>query len=395
MDLQTDESLDKDAYDYMVVIQGLSTSLAQAGGFFGSLFTSWMADRYGRLKSFQVACVIVIIGGALTAGAVDIPMFLFFRLLGGFGVGMLLVLFPMYAAELSPPRSRGFLVGQHGAGLCVGYNLAAAVSFGCYFAKDGNLAWRLPLALQCLFPAFLLAFSFWMPESPRWLILKDRLDEAKQVITRVHSVPDENDDFAQAEFDLMVAQLRFERLSSSGAVVSFLGRWKYLLSKKSHLYRAALGFCIMFGMQATGPTVITNYQIILYPGLGVGPALTLGLYWVFVGVAFFANTTSALVVDRLGRKRSFLIGLVGCITALIGETVATSFLPSTNEAVLALGVFFIFWYIPWYGLTIDGVMYTYISEIWPSEIRSEGIALSMTGMLGNNIYEARASQVKY
>ncbi|EXJ83947.1 hypothetical protein A1O3_04614 [Capronia epimyces CBS 606.96] len=380
MKLQTDESVDKDAYDYMVVVQGLSSSLSQAGGFFGSIFTSWSADRYGRLRSFQLACLIVIIGGALTAGAVDIPMFLFFRLFGGFGVGMLLVLFPMYAAELSPPRARGLLVGQHGAGLCVGYNLAAAVSFGCYFAKNGNFAWRFPLAVQCLFPAILFTFSFWMPESPRWLILKDSPDEAKRVLTRIHRAPsDENDDFATAEFDLMVAQIQLERARSSGAVATFLGRWKYLLSKKSYLHRAALGFILMLGMQGTGSTVINNYQIILYPGLGVGPALALGLYWVYVAVAFVANTTSALIVDRLGRRRSFLIGLIGLGTALIGETIVSSFLPTTKKAVLVLGVFFIFWFIPWYGSLVDGVMYTYTSEIWPTEIRSEGIALSMTG----------------
>ncbi|CAK7236173.1 hypothetical protein SBRCBS47491_009546 [Sporothrix bragantina] len=379
MKLQTDESVDKAAYDYMVVIQGLSTSLSQVGGFFGSFFVAWTADKYGRLRSFQLACVFVILGGALTAGSVNVPMFLIFRIIGGFGVGMLLVLFPMYAAEISPPHSRGFLVGQHGAGLCIGYNLAGAVSFGCYFAKSGNFAWRFPLALQCLFSAVLLVFSFTMPESPRWLILRDRLDEAKDVITRVHSVPGENDDFARAEFEAMVAQISLEHVQSDGAVATFAGRWRYLLGKKSYRHRAILCFLLMFGMQGTGSTVITNYQIILYPGLGVGAAMSLGLYWVFVGVAFFANTTSALIVDRLGRRRSFLIGLLGCLSALIGETVASSYLPTTSKAVLVLGVFFIFWFIPWYGLMVDGVMYTYVSEVWPSLIRSEGIALSMTG----------------
>jgi MFS family permease len=93
------------------------------------------------------------------------------------------------------------------------------------------------------------------------------------------------------------------------------------------------------------------------------------------------NTTSALIVDRIGRRRSFLIGLIGCASALIGECAAASFLPSTKKAVLVTGVFFIFWFIAWYGLLVDGVMYTYVSEIWPSEVRSEGIALSMSGML--------------
>ncbi|CAK7229979.1 hypothetical protein SCUCBS95973_007417 [Sporothrix curviconia] len=108
--------------------------------------------------------------------------------------------------------------------------------------------------------------------------------------------------------------------------------------------------------------------------------MSLALYWVWVGVAFFANTTSTLIVDRLGRRRCFMIGLVGCLTALIGETVASSFLPTTNKGILALGVFFIFFFIPWYGVMVDGVMYTYVSEIWAAHIRSEGVALSMTVM---------------
>ncbi|KAJ9628285.1 uncharacterized protein PV06_01269 [Exophiala oligosperma] len=380
MNLQTDESVDKSAYDYMVVIQGLSTSLSQAGGFFGCFFNSWTADRFGRLRSFQIASLIVIVGGALTAGSINIPMFLFFRFFAGFGVGMILVLFPMYAAELSPPRARGLLVGQHGPGLAIGYNIAAAVSYGCYFAKDGNFAWRFPLALQCLFPAILFTFSFWMPESPRWLILKDNLDEAQRIITRIHRSPsDEDDAFARAEFDLMVAQIQLERLNSGGAATSFVGRWKYLFSKKSYLHRCALGFGIMFGIQGTGVLVINNFQIILYPGLGVGAALSLALYWVYLAIAFIGNTTSSLIIDRLGRRRSLLIGLVGSISALIGETVASSFLPTTNKAVLVTGVFFIFWYIPWFSSMVDAVMYIYMSEIWPSEVRSEGIALSVSG----------------
>lgn len=120
MHLQQKKAVDEAAYNYTVIIQGLSTSLYQAGGFFGSFFVAWTSDRYGRLRSFQIGCVIIIVGGALSAGAVDIPMFLVFRFVSGWGVGMLLVSFPMYGSELSPPRSRGLLVGHFAVGLCIG-----------------------------------------------------------------------------------------------------------------------------------------------------------------------------------------------------------------------------------------------------------------------------------
>jgi len=366
----------------MVDIQGLCTSLSQAGGFFGFFFNAWSADKYGRLTSFQIASTIVIIGSALQAGAVNIPMFLVFRFISGFGVGMILVLFPMYAAELSPPRARGFLVGQHGLGLAIGYNAAGAVSLGCFFAKNGALAWRLPLAIQCVFPIILLTFSFWMPRSPRWLILKDRFEEAKTVLVRTHRSPEDNDDyFATAEFDFMVAQVRLERELSHGAMSTFMGRWKYLFSKKSYLHRCALGFGIMFGIQGSGVLVINNYQIILYPGLGISPGLSLGLYWLYIFIALIGNTACTFYVDKLGRRKSFLICLFGSLSALTGETIVASFVEkTTNKSVYALGVFFIFWYIPWFSSMVDPTMYIYMSEIWPSKVRSEGIALSVSGM---------------
>lgn len=258
MHLSRDEA--DTSYSHTVVIQGLSTSLSQVGGFLGSIFVAWTADRYGRIRSFQIASLIIILGGALSAGAVDVPMFLVFRFVSGWGVGMLLVSFPMYAAEISPPRSRGLLVGQFAVGLCVGYNLAAAVSYGCYFAEDGNFAWRFPLALQCALPLVLIGASFWMPESPRWLLLRDRPDEAHTIVMRLHTAPgDHEESFALAEFDLMVDQIHLERSRTGGAVATFVGRWFHLFSKRSYIKRAVLGFVIMFGCQLTGCTVIVSF----------------------------------------------------------------------------------------------------------------------------------------
>jgi MFS family permease len=322
-----------------------------------------------------------ILGGAIQAAAVNIPMLLVFRFVQGLGVGMLLVVTPMYLSELSPPQTRGFLVGQHGAFLAIGYNIAAWTGFGCFFAKNPTLAWRLPLAMQVIFPVILLAGSFWMPRSPRWLITHDRMDEALAVLSRLHRSPDDpNNHFATAEFNQMVAQIQFEQTQRDGKM-GFISGWKLLLTKASYRRRAALGFGIMFGAQCTGVLVINNYQVTLFPGLGVGPALSLALYCVYLFIALIGNTTCSLIVDRLGRRRMFLIGLAGATFALVGETIFAALSErTTNRVVLGFAVFFIFAYIPFFSTFVDTTMYIYMSEIFPSEVRSHGVALSVAGM---------------
>jgi MFS family permease len=323
-----------------------------------------------------------IIGSAVQASAVNIPMLLVFRFINGLGVGMLLVVTPMYLSELSPPQTRGFLVGQHGAFLAIGYNIAAWTGFGCYFARNGALAWRLPLAMQVIFPTILLAGSFWMPRSPRWLITHDRMDEGLAVLSRLHRSPDDpNNHFAIAEFNQMVAQIQFEEAKRNGKM-GFISGWKLLLTKPSYRRRAALGFGIMFGAQCTGVLVINNYQVTLFPGLGVGAAMSLALYCVYLFIALIGNTTCSLIVDRLGRRRMFLIGLTGSACALIGETIFASLSEhTTNRVILGFAVFFIFAYIPFFSTFVDTTMYIYMSEIFPSEVRSPGVALSVAGML--------------
>lgn len=307
-------------------------------------------------------------------------MLLVFRFVNGLGVGMLLVVTPMYLSELSPPQTRGFLVGQHGAFLAIGYNIAAWTGFGCYFAKNGSLAWRLPLAMQVIFPLILLTGSFWMPRSPRWLITHDRGDEALSVISRLHRSPDDPDNiFAVAEYNQMVAQIQFEQVQRNGRM-GFISGWKLLFTKPSYRRRAALGFGIMFGAQCTGVLVINNYQVTLFPGLGVGPALSLALYCIYLFIALIGNSTCGWIVDRLGRRKMFLIGLIGAACALIGETIFAALSEhTTNRVVLGFAVFFIFAYIPFFSTFVDTTMYIYMSEIFPSEVRSHGVALSVAG----------------
>lgn len=115
-----------------------------------------------------IGATLAWVGGALQAGSVHIAMFIVSRLITGLGIGMLLCLVPLYQSEMAPPHIRGLLVGTHGIMLCIGYSIASWIGVGFYFVDAAGAQWRIPLALQCIFPIMLCAGVMKVPESPRY-----------------------------------------------------------------------------------------------------------------------------------------------------------------------------------------------------------------------------------
>lgn len=142
--------------------------LYTAGGYFGTLISSCIAERLGRKKAIFAACITATVGGALQAGSVDLGMFIFVRFISGLGVGMMLVLIPLYQTEVSPPHSRGLMVGIHGICITYGYCSSSWVGFAFYFVNADGAQWRLPLAIQAIPPLLLSTGVLLLPESPRW-----------------------------------------------------------------------------------------------------------------------------------------------------------------------------------------------------------------------------------
>ena len=185
----------------------------------------------------------------------------------GFGIGVLVTLVPLYQSEVSPPESRGLMVGLHGVLIGFSYALTGFVTYGCYFAPYGQFQWRFPLAVQLIPTCTLLIGSFWLPYSPRWLLSKGRSEEAWKVTRKLHaSKKDPEDSFAHAEYSQMQAQIVFERQHNA---IGTLAQAKLAFSQRSFLKRLGLGFLVQFGNQCTGALVINNYNTILFSGLGI------------------------------------------------------------------------------------------------------------------------------
>ncbi|GME48245.1 hypothetical protein G7Z17_g7062 [Neofusicoccum parvum] len=356
-------------------ITGGLNGLYQAGGLFGSLSSAWAADKVGRRKAIGAAAMTCILGGALQAGSAHVAMFMIARFITGFGTGALVTLVPMWQSEVSSPATRGFLVGMHGVFILVGYSLASWVGVGFFFVNAGGAQWRIPLAIQTI-PPFLLACGIMrLPESPRWLISRGIMDEAMEILGKLHGRPttDGEENYAALEFKQIQDQLSLDAVLPCS--------WASLFTVPSYRRRAVVGFLVMFCAQCTGTQVINNYGPSLYASIGFGSRdqLLLQAGWISVGI--IGNFVNALLLDHAGRKYVMVTGLGGTAVALLGEAVMLAlYQGSGNAAGISAAVFFLFLHIVFYASCLDASTYVYASEIWPTHIRSKGTAFSTSGL---------------
>ncbi|GAA5893608.1 hypothetical protein JCM6882_007861 [Rhodosporidiobolus microsporus] len=246
-------------------LEGAISGLSQGGGLIGCFMSGYTSDRFGRRGAIFIACLLGVLSGALQAGAVNIGMFMAARFIAGLSVGNIQALVPTLMSEFAPPHSRGFLVGLHGVFILLGCIMADWLGAAFFHVQNEGAQWRVPLALQALWPLLLASGIWFIPESPRWLLQKGRTVEALEVCKklRAHS-SDPDSTFAHSEFALMSAQWEQDRLLPSS--------WFSILTIPSYRKRAIIGFLTCFFGQTTGTLIIANYGPTIYGSLGFGVA---------------------------------------------------------------------------------------------------------------------------
>lgn len=280
---------------YTNSILGAINALFFFGACVGALGAGPLSDNIGRRWTILGAALVALLGGALAAGSVHIAMLIVVRVLQGSGLGALATLTPVYLAESSTKEKRGMLTGLHGFFLVAGYNLSAWVGFGCHFSTNLTFGWRGPIAFTCV-PALLLAVGcIWVPESPRYLLMKDRADEAWRNIKRLHYDPaDPTGSAAHEEFASMRAQIAYERTQPSG--------YLSILTTKSYRKRAFLSCFVQLAANNTGGLVINYYSVIIYGDLGLTGSIPLLMYAVYTLIGALGNLCGLLTIDKTGRR---------------------------------------------------------------------------------------------
>lgn len=201
---------------------GTMVAVLEIGAFVTSIAAGRVGDLIGRRGTLFIGGVIFTIGGAVQTFTTGYWVMIMGRIVSGFGVGLLSTIVPIYQSEISPPNHRGALACAEFTGNIFGYAFSVWTDYFCSFI-DSNLAWRIPLFIQCFIGAILAAGSLLMPESPRWLIDMGKDDEGMRVIADLHG-GDVDDPVAKAEFQEIKDKVLIER--GSGEARSYATMWR-------------------------------------------------------------------------------------------------------------------------------------------------------------------------
>lgn len=241
----------------------------------------------------MLAACCLTFGSALGAGSLNLAMFLVARFFAGVGASISLTITPLFISELAPAHSRGFMVGIHAAAISIGYLVSALFSLGfSYMTSD--IQWRLNFIINAVLAIVMLVTIFFLPESPRWLIAKGRLDDAARVLGSLHMTKhDPSNAIARAELIQIELQHKKDEHLPRGFV--------HIFKTKTLRKRAYATILVWLCSMSTGVLVIANLTPILFAGLGFGSTIQFALSAAWLVVCIVSVYVGSLFVDRAGR----------------------------------------------------------------------------------------------
>lgn len=362
-------------------LSGNIVSVLQAGGFVGAIASSWLASRYGRKPSLLASAVIFLIGSAIqsivglgSTPATGLKVLYFSRFLGGVGVGLMSALVPTYVSECAPRVIRGRCTGSIEVAVGLGNMLSFWVNYGvALHIPPGEMQWRTPIIVQILPGIIFFIFMLFQPESPRWLIERERYADAANALGYI-ARKDPQDDAIQ----LTLSEIREEFAGKRKLPIAT--QFKKMAENRIIALRCLIPSIATFFQQWTGTNAVNYYTPIIFANLGISSTtaslFATGIY----GVVKFVVTclVLAFVIENWGRKRTLIYGgIAQAITMIwIGGYSAVhpqpTVVPATYVSIVAVYLYGVAFGVGW-GFTplVLG------SEVAPGHLRSAVMSLAV------------------
>lgn len=330
--------------------EGWATSSAIFGSILGPLVGVWLADAVGRRKTLAVASVCFMVSAIGTALPQSLGQFVFWRIIGGVGVGLAAVTSPMYIAEIAPPRMRGRLVTVNQLAIVLGINLAVTASYFLSFGEH----WRWMFASEILPILFLMIGLCFVPRSPRWLAAKGRNQEALDVLTRINGSQQGKRELGEIQKELEEESGTFKELLQPGIRMALL-----------------IGIMIMIFSQLNGVNMMLLYGPLILIKAGIGTASQAIFFTIFLNLVILVSTIIAFwLVSRFGRREILITG-VACMA--LGHIVMSITFFLNGSPFYNLGAMFLA--AGAFTLSLAPLSWVIVSEIFPNQIRGKAVSL--------------------
>jgi len=355
--------------------QGWYVGCALVGSIVGVLFAGILSDKLGRKLTMVISAVLFSTSALGSALSADFTQLVVYRIIGGVGIGVVSIVSPLYISELAVAQYRGRLVSLYQLAVTVGflgaylvnYQLLAWAESGTQLSVDWlnkvfiTEVWRGMLGMETLPAILFFIIIFFIPESPRWLIVRGKDLKAVNILERIYN------SITEAK----------SQLKETKSVLTSETRSEWSLLMKPGIFKAVIiGVCIAILGQFMGVNAVLYYgpSIFEKAGLSGGDSL---FYQVLVGLVNTLTTVLALVIiDKVGRKKLVYYGVSGMVVSLILIGLYFLFGDSLGVSSLFLLIFFLF-YVFCCAVSICAVVFVLLSEMYPTKVR--GLAMSIAG----------------
>ena len=347
------------------------TTAGLVGAVIGAMFTGRLSDIFGRKKTILSAAIIFVIGAAWSGWAPTPELLIVSRVFIGLAIGISSFAVPLYIAEISPTHIRGKLVSLFQLLITIGILVSYLSDLA--FANNNNLAsWR-PMFYMGIVPGLILLIGiFFLPETPRWLMSKGRETEGLKILKRI-----EHPSLIEESMQRMRDEL--EKDKSRASFREVFRPWL------RHALIIAVG--IMFVQQFVGINTVIYYSPKIFMIVGFQGAHAAIYAAVSVGAVNVAFTVLSLfMIDKLGRRKLYFIGLIGIVVSLIALGLVFAFHSSLGDTGKWLAIIFVWVYIAFFAISLGPLGWLIISEIFPLRVRGIGSSIgSLSNWLFNGI----------
>jgi len=378
---------------------GFVNSCYQLGSIFAVPVAPWFAQRYGRRWSIMLGSWIMVVGALLQGFAQHVAMYIIARMILGMGILFCIISGAALIGELGHPKERAVLTSLFNTSYFIGQILASAIALGTT-SIPSNWAWRLPSLLQICPSILQICTVFFLPESPRFLVSKDRDDDAKEVLIKYHAEGDASSLLVQAEIVQIRETIRTEMEVSNQS-------WLELFSTYGMRRRLIITLFIGLFTQLSGNTLLSYYSGALFEMMGYTTDYAKTRINLANACWSLLNATAiAFVVTRFKRRHMFMLSAGAMCCVFIAITVSLEQIQlatgngGSNTSAGISGLFWYFAFAPCYNMGNNALTYTYLIELWPYSHRSRGIGVQqifgkLAGFFSTNVNSIALSAISW